>query len=137
MGRRNAMGQSKKHSIALAKQSLSQDPFFASPSSAGPSAGSICCLGKAFLKGRTTRMQSCVLPSEPIRAVMIGPTRTCRLVLLLNSSGNRYSCHCQTWDGREVASWFDSLGFQICKRGTQIGQCVQLSLVGTLLLPCL
>lgn len=54
--------------------------------SAGPSAGSMWCLRKAFLEGQTTRMQSCVLPPEPLRAVMIGPTRMCRLVLPLSSS---------------------------------------------------
>lgn len=43
-------------------------------------------LGKGLSERRTTRMQSCVLPPEPLRAVMIGPTRMCRLVLPLNSS---------------------------------------------------
>lgn len=59
---------------------------FASPSSAGPSTGSMWCLGKAFLEGQTTRMQSCMLPPEPIRAAMIGPTWKCWLVLTNNNS---------------------------------------------------
>ena len=59
---------------------------FASPSSAGPSAGSMWCLGKAFLEGQTTRMQSCMLPPEPIRAAMTGPTWKCWFVLTNNNS---------------------------------------------------
>lgn len=52
VGRGNAMCQSKKCSIVLAKQSAKgQGTSFASPSSAGPSAGRMWCSGKALLNG--------------------------------------------------------------------------------------
>lgn len=73
VGRRNAAGQSKKP-VLFWQNSLPWGTSFASSSSAGPGTGSVWRLGKAFLKGRTTRMQSCMLPPEPIRAVMMGPT---------------------------------------------------------------
>lgn len=80
------MQWAKARSQYCSGKSLPWGTSFASSPSAGPSTDNVWCLGKAFLKGRTTRMQSCMLPPEPIRAVMMGPTWTCRLVLLLNSS---------------------------------------------------
>ena len=89
---------------------------FASPSSAGPSAGSMWCSGKAFLEGQTTRMQSCVLPPEPIRAAMTGPhERADWFCCLTAHSGNRYSCHCQASGGSEVGDWFEVWDFKFIR----------------------
>lgn len=68
-------------------------------------------------------MQSCVLPPEPLRAVVIGSTRLCRLVLLLNSSYLEIDAPVMARLGMRVR-----LGAGLTVWETQVGQCVQLCL---------